>query len=972
MVATAPREPRSSARVLVLGRTRLELADGTIELTGAQRRLLARLAARPRSIVALPELFAALWDGTAPTTARAVVQNHVSRLRTVGGSELITTVAGGYLLTLPTDADDLRATVRDAERVLDVDPGRALALAEHALGLAAGPPFADLAPADLAVELRREIEGLLDAAADTGVEAALALGLTGRALDAARDLAARGPCDEGRALRLARALDQAGRRGDALNELARVRRALRTELGLEPSAALDAAEAAIRGVAATPGAGGPPPGALAEVLAAVDAGRSVVVASTAPSAVTDLLAAAHRALLARRRGPVATTEVLGHRDVAVAALLDLLDLLGLETAPELGPVGTFVPAVERLAADAPVVLIVDGFDAAGPSTRRVLLEAASRSGVGLVAGLRGPPTDAATADFDATVVLADRDDGEARREALRRQVAALPPVLRETLVAVAIAGDGVDVRGLRQLGVADGLAGAVARDLLRTTPAGAVSFVDGELRALVAADAPSGVREELHHALGLVLERLGTVEDAARHLLAAAGIEPPAAVRAARAAAAAATGAGAHHDAVAWLRRAVESGRDPRTRLAASVELGDALRLAGDPSHVEVLREAADEAMRRDDEELLGEAVFALLQLGGTTVSTGVDPAVDELLERTLPRLTTASRIALVRGAASLAFSMTGSAGRSRSLFLGAEAAATDAATRRRVLPFAYMALGTPGDLEHRRRIADELLASGTEQDDAVAAFEGLHLAVSVHLQDGDGDAVRRSHREMTGLVDRVGDVGRRWALHYTAAAIAHLDGDADRAEQLSSAAFAQFAPVSESRATAVLFGQLFGLRLGQGRVGELRPVLETLVAGQPGVPAWTAGLALSTAEDDPSRAVVIAGQAIDLAQPDFTWLVSHLLAARAVADAVRRGADDEGLLARCRTCLEPWTGRVSWQGTCSYGPVDTTLALLAAAAGDATGADALTRTALAQAERLGAPVFVDELRALGLTGPGA
>ena len=47
------------------------------------------------------------------------------------------------------------------------------------------------------------------------------------------------------------------------------------------------------------------------------------------------------------------TEVRGYRDVAVAALLDLLDALGLDTVPELGPVGTFVPAVEHLAAIAP-------------------------------------------------------------------------------------------------------------------------------------------------------------------------------------------------------------------------------------------------------------------------------------------------------------------------------------------------------------------------------------------------------------------------------------------------------------------------------------------------------------------------------------------------------------------------------------------------------------------------------------------
>jgi len=953
-------------RALVLGHSRLEVEGATVELTRIQRRLVARLAATPGQAVGLADLSVALWDDEPPATARAAIHNQVSRLRSLAGQDVIETAADGYRLMVPTDVEELRTAVREAERMLDADPEGALTRAERARGLVAGAAFADLAPHAGAAERHREVAVLLDAAADHEVEAALALGLTARALSAARERAADAPHDEARALRLARALDQAGRRGEALTEIARVRRALRTELGLDASPGLDAVESEIRGASASP-AGGPPPVDLAEVLAAIDAGRSVALSAEIASAMTQLLEATRTALLSRGLVAVAVAEVRGYRDVAVAALLDLMDLLGLDLVPELGPVGTFVPAVERLAAQGPVVLVVDGFDAAGPSTRRVLLDAADRPGVALVAGLRGESVDAVAADFDVRILVAGHED-EARRAALRRRFAGLPRELRETLTAVAIAGDGVGGAALRELGADAGLAGAIARDLLRSTVSGAISFADGELRALLAADTPTGVRVELHHALGVVLARHGALEDAAGHLLAGSEIEPAAAVRAARAAAAAAGGAGAHHDAAAWLRRAADACRDDRTRIAVAIELGDALRLAGDASHVAVLREAAEEAMRRDDEELLGEAAFALLQLGGTTANTGVDPAMEDLLERTLSRLRDQRWTAVVRGAASLAYSMTGQAERSRSLFLTAEAEATDPATRRRVLPFAYLALGTPADLDRRRGLTEELLALGAEHDDPIATYEGLHLAASVHLQEADGPAVRRRHREMTALVDRVGDVGRRWALHYLAAAIAHLEGDAARTEQLSSAAFAQFAPVSESRATAVLFAQLFGLRLSQGRVPELRPVLETLVTGQPGTP-WNAALALSLADADPSRAVLLARDAVEHAPRDFSWLAGQLVAARAVALAARRGAGDDGLLERCREQLEPWSGRVCWQGTCAYGPVDTTLALLADVGGDTAGAQALAGAALRQARRLDAPVFADELRALGLTG---
>ena len=61
----------------------------------------------------------------------------------------------------------------------------------------------------------------------------------------------------------------------------------------------------------------------------------------------------------------------------------------------------------------------------------------------------------------------------------------------------------------------------------------------------------------------------------------------------------------------------------------------------------------------------------------------------------------------------------------------------------------------------------------------------------------------------------------------------------------------------------------------------------------------------------------------------------------------------------------------MSWQGTCSYGPVDTTLALLADLRGDAAAAQDLSAAARGQAERLGAPSFIAELRSLDLrAGP--
>lgn len=949
-------------RIRVLGHSRLEIDGTVVSITPAQRRLVARLAATPVEPVGLGELYEALWEGKVPSSARAAVHNQVSRLRALAGRGVIATVADGYRLAVPTDVEDLRATVRDAERVLAGDPVRALALAEHALALAGGVPFADLDHTALGCALRRDVGELLDAAADQEVTAALALGLGARALPAARRSATAAPHDEGRAARLAQALALVGRRGEALTEIARVRRALRTDLGLDGSAALDRLEASIRGGFAPAAERTVQRREVDELLTAVDRGGPVLVVGDPDGSVGRALAGVRDRLLGRGGSAVAMIRVQGYRDVAVAALLDLLDLLGIDPVPALGPVGTFVPAIARLAGHRPVVLLVERFDAAGPSTRRVLLEAARLDGVTLVAGARS----AQAGEFDASVTLVDQYD-DARAGELRRRFATLPRGQREALTAVAIAGDGVPTAVLAMLGVAGALGDALDGGLLVRTPTDGVGLADGTLRELVLADTPSGVRDELHHALGHVLADRGAREQAAFHLLAAAAIEPPAAVAAARAAAAAASAAGAHHDAVAWLEQAVPSCHDEREQIALQIALGDALRLAGDPAHVGVLHAAADRAERQRDDELLGEAAFALLALGGTTVSTETDPGAETLLSRAVARISDERLVALVKAAGSLAYSMTGSAERSRQLFLEADAVATPPAVRMRVLPFAYMSLGLPDDLPVRRRRTEELLALGAAHGDPVATYEGLHLAFTVHLQDGAGVALRGRYAEMTALVDRVGDVGRRWALHYLAAALAHLDGELDESERLSHAAFAQFAPVSPSRATAVLFGQLFGLRLAQGRVAELHPALEQVVADQPGVPAWHAALALSLVDVDAELAVDTARQAMGLVQRDFSWLAAHLVGARAVALAVRAGARDGGLITAYRTPLEPWSGLVSWQGTCSYGPVDTTLALLAAAAGDTNDARRLATAARAQADRLQAPVFVEELAALGL-----
>src|ERR1700754_798513 len=113
-----PEPATPPTRALVLGPSRLEIAGAPVELTRVQRRLVARLAATPGQTVGLADLSTSLWDDEPPATARAAIHNQVSRLRSLAGHDVIETAADGYRLAVPTDAEELRAVVREAERRL--------------------------------------------------------------------------------------------------------------------------------------------------------------------------------------------------------------------------------------------------------------------------------------------------------------------------------------------------------------------------------------------------------------------------------------------------------------------------------------------------------------------------------------------------------------------------------------------------------------------------------------------------------------------------------------------------------------------------------------------------------------------------------------------------------------------------------------------------------------------------------------
>lgn len=553
-------------------------------------------------------------------------------------------------------------------------------------------------------------------------------------------------------------------------------------------------------------------------------------------------------------------------------------------------------------------------------------------------------------------------------EHVRTRLDRLGSTTRGAVEVAAVAGAEFPMVVLDELAPPSGTAAAVAAGLLVVEPGHQVRFRHGAVRHVVELDLPPGRRMEIHDAVGRLLDRRGfPATSVAPHLLAARDVDPAAAVDAARRAAREATSVGAHRDAAAWFERAAAAAELLGTPgegdlVACLVGQGDALRLAGDPDQERVLTEAVDRAFATGDPSLVADAAFAVLQLGFTTATGRPHELGLEVADRALAMARDADDRARVAAAASLGISMSGASDRCRELFLSACAEPVSEPVRRRILPFAYMALGSPGDLDRRAELGAELLELGTAAGDLVACFEARHLSFSVALQRGDGDAVREHLREMIAMVDEVGDVGRRWALLYQMAAVAHLDDELDRSERLSDDALSLFSPVSASRSIAVHGAQLLAIRHAQGRLAELADVFAMVVDDQPEVPAWHAALSLALVGVDDPRSARHARAVLREVPEDFMWLAAHVIGGRAAA-----AVGDRSVAAGYVERLAPWSGRACWQGTCSYGPVDTVLAALHRCRGDDAAAADHAARALDVARRLGAPVFERELAELGL-----
>lgn len=261
--------------VRVLGPAEVGLADGGRfgGLSLKHRTLLAALALYRADGVRADALVELLWPGQVPRTAAGTLQGYVSALRRVlepgrqprGPSRVLVTGDASYRLVVPAggvDVAEFESEVAAVHRFLTIGrlpdavssvPDRlsgpeVMALEgrlTRVLGLWRGTPFVELGDAGDAVAERARLEELRLVAVEDRALLRLARGEQAIVVGDLEPLARAYPFRESLQAVHILALAAAGRQGDALTALRRVRERLAEDLGADPGPGLRRLELAV-------------------------------------------------------------------------------------------------------------------------------------------------------------------------------------------------------------------------------------------------------------------------------------------------------------------------------------------------------------------------------------------------------------------------------------------------------------------------------------------------------------------------------------------------------------------------------------------------------------------------------------------------------------------------------------------------------------------------------------------------------
>jgi DNA-binding SARP family transcriptional activator/DNA polymerase III delta prime subunit len=240
-MASVPALKMTGLRIGVLGPLTVVRRGEELALPAGQQLVLGLLALAGGALVPRDQIIDALWDEQPPSSATAIIQTYVSRLRRALDDDVLVRDGSGYRLDVPVSELDLLEFRHLLGKARTASPAEACEAYEQALALWRGDPLAG-------VDFDRGYPALVTLAAERAAatlryaEVAAELGRHDRVLPHLRAQAARDPLDEASHAWLMIALAVTGRQAEALEVHEQLRRRLDEELGILPGPALREAQ----------------------------------------------------------------------------------------------------------------------------------------------------------------------------------------------------------------------------------------------------------------------------------------------------------------------------------------------------------------------------------------------------------------------------------------------------------------------------------------------------------------------------------------------------------------------------------------------------------------------------------------------------------------------------------------------------------------------------------------------------------
>jgi DNA-binding SARP family transcriptional activator len=233
-------------RFRILGPLEVLSPDGWTAISAAKwRSLLAALLLRPGQLIPTESLIDELWGDSPPSTANNLVSIYIHRLKKLMGDtegRLLVYRAPGYMIRVaPGDLDLGYFESLAAEGTGALAAGereRAAELLGQALALWRGRLLADVPQTALLATHADRAAELWLTTAELRIEADLACGRAVQAIPELRGLVLEHPMRERLWALLMRALEDAGRRAEALETYSQARQVISDELGVDPGSEL--------------------------------------------------------------------------------------------------------------------------------------------------------------------------------------------------------------------------------------------------------------------------------------------------------------------------------------------------------------------------------------------------------------------------------------------------------------------------------------------------------------------------------------------------------------------------------------------------------------------------------------------------------------------------------------------------------------------------------------------------------------